>query len=292
MWNDVVTATDSDGRSYYGKINAVSDQPEKIITESDIILLCLPGFMIEGTLRKILPYITNQAIGSIVSSTGFFFFAHDIFDKDTRLFGFQRVPYIARVEEYGKSARLLGYKSKLYMATENLSDEFIKQWSVFLNTPIEQLPSYLDASLSNSNPILHPSRLYALWHNWDGESEYPTNIRFYADWDDLSSEIYLECDKELQSLTRKLNVKVTPVLEYYECNNAKELTRKIRSIQAFQTIEAPMNKTYNGWKPDTKSRYFTEDFPYGLQIIKNLAEKNQIPTPTIDKVLAWGKQFI
>ena len=84
--------------------------------------------MIEETLRKIQPYITTQAIGSIVSSTGFFFRAHEIFPDSTALFGLQRVPYIARVLEYGHKAALLGYKKKLYMATENLLLDFEKQW--------------------------------------------------------------------------------------------------------------------------------------------------------------------
>ncbi len=35
-----------------------------------------------------------------------------------------------------------------------------------------------------------------------------------------------------------------------------------------------------------------EDFPYGMQVIKNLAVKHNIETPTIDKVLVWGKKFI
>jgi hypothetical protein len=40
--------------------------------------------------------------------------------------------------------------------------------------------------------------------------------------------------------------------------------------------------------PDFTSRYFTEDFPYGLQFIKNLAVKHGVATPTIDLILNWG----
>jgi hypothetical protein len=43
-----------------------------------------------------------------------------------------------------------------------------------------------------------------------------------------------------------------------------------------------------GWIPDFASRYFTEDFPYGLRFIKELAEQHNIPTPTIDRVYNWG----
>lgn len=48
-----------------------------------------------------------------------------------------------------------------------------------------------------------------------------------------------------------------------------------------------MARTEDGWIPDFKSRYFTEDFPFGLQIVKDLAVQQGILTPTIDMVLGW-----
>ena len=290
-WSHTIEAKDQEGKIYQGALGEISSNPADVIPQSDIVLLCLPGFLIEQTLKQIKPYITTQAIGSIVSSTGFFFRAHEIFDKKTSLFGFQRVPYISRVEEYGHKAALLGYKKQLFMACENLSEDFIEQWSVWLNTPISPLQSYLEASLSNSNPLLHPARLYGMWHNWNGQV-YPEQELFYAHWDKYSSEIYITMDNEFQQLCKKLNVSIQPVLEYYESLDAESLTRKLNSIEAFKTILSPMIRTEEGWIPDFNSRYFTEDFPYGLQVIKDLAVKKNIATPTIDKVLIWGKQFI
>ena len=290
-WSCNIEAIDNEGKVYNGTIEKISDNPAEVVPQSDIVLLCLPGFLIEETLQKIKPYVTSQAIGSIVSSTGFFFRAHEIFSGSTSLFGFQRVPYIARVTEYGHRAALLGYKKQLYMATENLSDNFEYEWSEWLQTPVAHLNNYLEASLSNSNPLLHPARLYGMWHNWNGEV-YSTQELFYASWDTFSSEIYIAMDNEFQQLCNKLKVVVTPVLEYYESTDAISLARKLNSIEAFRSILAPMVQTDNGWKPDLHSRYFTEDFPYGLQIIKDLAEKNKIETPTIDMVLAWGKQYL
>ena len=290
-WSHTIEAKDQEGKIYQGTLDKISSDPEDVIPQSDIVLLCLPGFLIEQTLKQIKPYITTQAIGSIVSSTGFFFRAHEIFGKNTSLFGFQRVPYIARVEEYGHRAALLGYKKQLYMACENLDPIFIEQWSEWLYTPISLLQSYLEASLSNSNPLLHPARLYGLWHNWNGQT-YPEQDLFYANWDKYSSEIYIAMDNEFQQLCKRLNVSIQSVLDYYESADAESLTRKLNSIEAFKTILAPMTRTEEGWLPDFKSRYFTEDFPFGLQLIKDLAVKYQVETPTIDKVLAWGKKYI
>ena len=49
-----------------------------------------------------------------------------------------------------------------------------------------------------------------------------------------------------------------------------------------------MIQTEEGWIPDFKSRYFTEDFPYGLKYIWQLARDHDIPTPVIDEVYQWG----
>lgn len=290
-WSKSIEAEDNEGKIYKGTLDKISSDPSDVIPHSDIILLCLPGFLIEETLRKIQPYITTQAVGSIVSSTGFFFHAHEIFPDSAALFGFQRVPYIARVLEYGHKAALLGYKKQLYMATENLPIDFEVEWSQWLQTPIKNLDNFLEASLSNSNPLLHPARLYGMWHDWKGEA-YKEQELFYAHWDEFSSEIYMAMDNEFQRLCKKLDVSVTPVLEYYESTDAASLTRKLNSIEAFRSILAPMIQTENGWQPDVQSRYFTEDFPYGLQIIKDLAEMNEITTPIIDKVLMWGKKML
>jgi hypothetical protein len=46
------------------------------------------------------------------------------------------------------------------------------------------------------------------------------------------------------------------------------------------------------WIPDFTSRYFTEDFPFGLQFIYNLARKHNLSTPNIDKVYHWGMSKI
>ena len=291
QWSKSIKAIDSAGKVYEGVLEKVSDRAEDVIPQSDIVLLCLPGFLIEQSLKQIVPYVTNQAIGSIVSSTGFFFLAHRILDRSVSLYGFQRVPYIARVHEYGRSADLLGYKQQLYMATENLPEDFETMWTEWLQTPVAHLSNYLEASLSNSNPLLHPARLYGMWHEWNGET-YEEQTLFYAQWDVFSSEVYIAMDEEFQKICRTVGVKIPSVLDYYESSDAISLTRKLHSIAAFQTIKAPMKQTVKGFVPDFESRYFTEDFPYGLQIVKDLAQKHQIETPAIDRVLAWGNSKI
>lgn len=189
-WQNTITVTDLRGKHYDGKIKRVSSKPAEVIVGQDIILLCLPGYLIEKTLRDIKPYIGDAIVGTVVSSTGFFFFAHDILGEKAKLFGFQRVPFISRIAKYGKTANLLGYKSNLAAVLENVEhkESFRKELERLFITPVSLLDSFYEVALSNSNPILHTGRLYTMFH---GREKYlfDHNILFYKEWTDEASQM-------------------------------------------------------------------------------------------------------
>lgn len=291
-WSNQIQVKDENGRIFKGLLNVISSDPEEAVKDCDIVLLCLPGYAIETTLKSIKPYVSNCVVGSIVCSTGFFFVAHKILGERQRLFGFQRVPYIARTEKYGQSANLLGYKPQLAIATENIErvEDFRMLVERLWSTPTKLLSSYYEVSLTNSNPILHTGRLYSMWKDWNGEV-FDHNILFYKEWTNEASQTLIDMDAEFMQLLEVLPVSkgaIPPLLEYYESTDAESLTRKISSIRAFQNITSPMKSVENGWIPDFESRYFTEDFPYGLKIIVDLAKEKNINCPHINKVFEWG----
>ena len=292
LWSHQLEVTDSRGKVYNGNLNIISNSPEEALKDCDIVFLCLPGFAIEGTLNSIKPYIGNAVVGSIVCSTGFFFAAHRILGEDARLFGFQRVPYIARTKEYGHTANLLGYKPQLAIAVENVEDNeaFRQLVETLWMTPVKLLGSHYEVSLTNSNPILHTGRLYSMWKDWNGEV-YDHNILFYKEWTVEASQMLIDMDAEFMQLLDVLPVTkgaIPSLLEYYESHDAESLCNKITSIPAFQNITSPMKEVEGGWIPDFGSRYFTEDFPYGLTYIWQLAHEKEISCPNIDKVYEWG----
>ena len=293
LWADEIVATDPDGKQYRGCLDRVSSSAQEVIPGSDLVLLCLPGFAIRPTLEKIKPFVDNTPVGSIVSSSGFFFEAMDLLPETTPLFGFQRVPFIARLQEYGHSAALLGYKPKLFMAVEQTDDKESLRATVeqLLDVPVVLLASHYEVSLTNSNPLLHPSRLYTMWKDWHEDIVYPSQSLFYEEWTNEASELLIAMDREFFQLLKLLPVRegsIPSILDYYESKDAPSLTRKLRSIQAFKGILSPMKPVEGGFIPDFQSRYFTEDFPYGLRIIRQQAERHQLVVPIINKVLAWG----
>ena len=108
-----------------------------------------------------------------------------------------------------------------------------------------------------------------------------------------ASELEIRMDREFFSLLSALGVStehIDTLLEHYEASDAEGMTAKICSIPSFRDIESPMVRVEGGWIPDFGSRYFTEDFPYGLKMIHDLAHENGVSCPEIDKVYAWGME--
>ena len=296
LWSHLLIVKDLNSNVYKGNLTAISNNPKDALEGCDIVFLCLPGFAIESTLESIKPYVGNAVVGSIVCSTGFFFAAHRVLGEVAKLFGFQRVPYIARTERYGHSANLLGYKSQLAIAVENVEnrEQFRQLVEKLWMTPVKLLGSHYEVSLTNSNPILHTGRLYSMWKDWSGEV-YDHNILFYKEWTNEASQMLIDMDSEFMQLLDVLPVSkgaIPSLLEYYESHDAESLTQKIKSITAFQNITSPMQEVSGVWIPDFESRYFTEDFPYGLKYIWQLAHVNNISCPNIDLVFEWGMSKI
>lgn len=294
LWKHELQISTPEGDTLCGKLNTVSNKPEEALHKVDIVLLCLPGYAIKSELLKIKPYANECTyVGTIFSSTGFFFEALEILDNDVPLWGFQRVPFIARTNVYGESAHLLGYKTSHNIAVEHCEDKerFRSQIEKLFDAPVHLLNNYYEASFTNSNPILHPSRLYTLFKDWNKNVYYDHQLLFYEEWTNEASELLITLDKELFSVLAKLPVApdfLMPILPYYESSNTESLTRKIRSINAFKGITTPMIFSEKGWQPDLNSRYFREDFMHGLRYIHQEAHRLGIEVPMIDKVYNWG----
>ena len=297
LWADRLIV-DTPYETLEGRLARVSDNPADVVAGADMVLLCLPGWSIGPTLELIAPWLgQDAAVGSVVSSTGFYFEAIRVLPRGTKLFGFQRVPFIARTEEYGRRAALLGYKKKLVVGTENIADceSFRAEMSRLTATATVLAGSMYEVSLTNSNPLLHPARLFSLWKDWRPGTIYGSAPLFYEEWTEEAAQIYINLDSELQSLLALLPVQagcIPTVLDYYESHDAASLAAKLRSIEAFKGIKAPMKQLAGGFVPDFGHRYFTEDFPFGLKIVRDLAASKHLYAPTVEQVCGWGMDCV
>ena len=65
----------------------------------------------------------------------------------------------------------------------------------------------------------------------------------------------------------------------------------LSSIAAFKGIMTPAVEVNGLYVPDLHSRYFTADFSYGLNIIKQIADFVHVYTPNINETLNWYKKI-
>ena len=294
LWSQTIEIVAPEG-SFEGQLAQVTSNAADAIPQAEIVLICLPGFAIHDELLKIRPYLSNTCkVGTVVSSSGFFFEAFEVLPADIPIFGFQRVPFISRTIEYGRKAELKGYKESLHVAIEH-TDAKKNLWielERLFEKPVTLADNFYEVSLSNSNPLLHPSRLYTMWKDWQPGIVYSRNPQFYAEWTLEASALLIQMDKEFQNLLKNLGLKsgcIPAVLDYYESADAESLTTKLQTIKAFQGILSPMKEVTGGFIPDFTSRYFTEDFPYGMRFIVETAHQRNVSIPTIDQVYQWGQ---
>jgi hypothetical protein len=108
-----------------------------------------------------------------------------------------------------------------------------------------------------------------------------------------SSKLLIDMDAELDVILKKLfengvnTSGIIPILQHYESTNAVELTNKITSIQGFKGLTTPSVETNKGLIPDFDSRYFTSDFPFGLDLILAVAEIVGVECKHMKEVSNW-----
>ncbi len=285
--------------SYHTSVDMISDNKKAVIENADVIFVTFPHFMIEYTLSEIRPFVKKGAfVGIIPGSGGCEFYWKKYFDKDYTLFGFQRVPFTAKYAVYGKETNLKSWKPSVVVASipRNRNDAVCETIEKVCNFKCEKASNFLAITLTPSNPVLHTSRIYDLFSEYDKDHIFERKHYFYKEWTDNASEIMLTVDDELHTLFEKLTKidlsAVKPLTEHYESPTVGKMTEKIISIPTFQSVFAPMKEAENGYKSDTDTRFFTEDFPYGLCIIKGFCEICEVKTPCIDKVLLWYEKYM
>ncbi|MDR3215108.1 MAG: NAD/NADP octopine/nopaline dehydrogenase family protein [Bacilli bacterium] len=279
-------------------IKKISDDYSIIISDADIIFITHPSFMIETTINNIVPYLKKGCLVGIIPGTGGAeFYANKVLAKNAVFFGLDRVPCVSRIEKYGEEI-IASKKEKTRLATipRSYSKKVSEIISKVLDIDIEALDNYLVVTFTPSNPLVHSSRLYSMLKDNEELNTWDYNPLFYGEWDDVASEIMIACDNELHQICDsldKLNMnQVISLKEHYEVNDINEMTNKIKSIDTMKHILSPMINLNGKFIIDKNSRYFTEDIPYGLCIIKDFARICKIDTPYIDKVLKCFEVFM
>lgn len=299
-WSNEITVYDGDTDSIIKeKIYKITDNLEEAVKDVEFIIVTIPSFAQKDLINKLVKLgLKNTILCFYPGTGGGELLCEKLVKNNVTICGVQRICSVARLIEYGKSVKTVGKRRMIFIGCipYNNGEKIRSIFEKLFDIETELLPNYLNVTLTPSNPILHPSRLYVIFKNYVLGNSYKHIPLFYEDWDNESSELLIKCDEELHRIIDKLNnvdlSKVRPLLEHYESNNKTELTNKIRSIVGFKGIKTPYIKKDDKYFPDLKSRYFTADIPYGLLIIKDFALITKTKTPNIDKILFWYQKIV
>lgn len=280
-------------RRLTGSIHLVSSNPSDVVRDADIIIVAVPFFARHSTLESIKPYISPGAwVGAFPATGGFFWVASYVLGSAVTLFGTDRVPYVRETTAYGSEVLVTGIRKGLSLAANpsRRATEVAMFLSRLLSMPIEPVQSTLAVMLTPTNPVMHPARVYSIFSGYLKGHIFSRVPRFIQEWDELASFLFLSLDDELQTICTVLPVDlscVKPLVRHYEILDRSYLTWRISSIAAQASRMAPMKPTSGGYIINLDSPYLSEDFPYGLAVLRAVGELAAVPTPTMDRLLRW-----
>lgn len=307
------------GKEVIGTINEVSNDPSVVCPGSKIYILSCPVNAQESLLRKVKPYVEEGSfIGSVFGQGGFDLIAKHVFgkeieEKNLTIWSLFNIPSTTVVLKPGRKSVILGPKKYLavcsYPSSQKEAAKEVVESLWGIQTII--IPNFLNIMLTPGNQIIHSGRIKGLFEGKDVTVPVLEKPYFYITMDDRSADNMSRLSNEIQLIKYKIlslfphfNLdKVIPldkrVLEQYG-DMVKDRTN-MRTIFAsnagYKVFTIPMKEVQGGFVLDIGSRVFTEDIPFGLCVLKDIAEKLNLEVPNITDAIVWhqklmGKEFV
>jgi len=168
-WSDVVYVSTPEGITLAGGIKRVTSNPAEVIPHSHIVLLCAPVNAYIPILKSIAPYLKSTTfVGSLFGQGGLDMMVRHYCGAQITTFAFQFIPWISRIQQYGRTASLLGRKKFLNLGVtpRSRAKEVSRVIERLFGQKVKVLSSSLALTLTPSNQIIHPSRYYGIFKNW------------------------------------------------------------------------------------------------------------------------------
>jgi hypothetical protein len=292
----------------------VSADPAAVIPGSGVVMLVLPAFAHEGTLRQIVPFLDEGAwVGAMPARGGFDYCAAQVLKEqnreDVRLVGLQTLPWACRIEDYGRIVHVLGVKKMVDVASRPAAriGEIAPLLERMLGLPMGQAANLLALTLANTGQLIHPGIMYSLFATWDGrpfrEKDVPL---FYQGLSQEGAKILAKLSDDVQAIRTRLEsdldlLAVRPLFDWLLQSYGDAIADPSTLHSAFVTnrayagLKAPVREVtadrgrdLGQFVPDLRARYLAEDVPFGLAVSRAIAQMADVRTPTMDRVIAWA----
>jgi hypothetical protein len=286
----------------------VSADPADVIPGSQVVVLVLPAFAHEDTLRHIAPFLDEGAwVGALPARGGFDYCAAWVLAElgrpDVRLFGLQTLPWACRIEKYGRLVHVLGVKQAVDAASRPAAgiEAMLPLLERMLGLRIGAAASLLALTLANTGQIIHPGIMYGLFARWDGAPLGAAPL-FYQGLDDEGARTLAGLSDDVQAIRAHLEpaldlAAVRPLADWLRHSYGGAIADPSSLYSAFVTnrayagLKAPVREVAPGrCVPDFGARYLAEDVPFGLAVSHAIARLAGVETPAMDRVIAWASE--
>lgn len=288
------------------RLHRISDDAAEVIPGSQMVLLVLPAFAHEATLREVVSFLEPGAwVGAIPARGGFDYCAAHVLREagrdDVAIFGLQTLPWACRIEEYGRRVHVLGVKKSVTVAGRPAAQMkgVMPLLERMMGLPMRPASSLLSLTLANTGQIIHPGIMFGLFGRWDGVLLEQAPL-FYQGLDTEGAQILEGLSRDIQAIRSRLGDQldlsaVEPLLDWLlraygeAIGDPSTLHRAFVSNAAYAGLRAPVREVAPGrFVPDWDSRYLAEDVPFGLVPTRAIAGLAGVETPVMDCVIAWA----
>ncbi len=307
-------------RTFKGSIVGASDIPADLIPQADYIVFCMPVHQYLSALFQIAPYIDKDrkvAIGTVYGQAGFNWMADEMISRynltNVSYFAFGLIPWICRIEKYGKVGITYGFKTHNYAAVypyedfEMVNNDLLSAvtFNILGTGKVHQSDNFISLTLSVDNQIIHPARCYGLYLSsdngqWKNKEDVPM---FYRDFDERSAEILSRIDNDYTAIREKIkqsypNKDFSYMLDYLSLEHfsystsSENIRLSFVNSPTLTAIETPVVFSDGYWMLDKGGRFFKDDIYFGLCVAKRIADIFEICTPMIDKIIYWAQSFL
>jgi opine dehydrogenase len=322
-WSSSVSLSWIDGTGevvnvFRGQPTRITDDPATALDDVEAVLICAPVHAYQSLFNTIvehLPSGSKTLVGSVYGQGGLDWMLGKALRRvpqtNAVLFSFGLIPWVVRTQLYGDSAVTYGPKEKNLVFVEDkryfsaLVTSFLEDLTVnsFGTGTCHFVPEIASLTFSVDNQIIHPSRLFALNlanpDGWQSPEEVPF---FYRDWDEPSSEVLAQIDKEfgrirgaIRGLKEEANL--DDMMDYLSLDrfsygsSVQTITESFRSSVPLKRISTPTVLLDGVWRLDPDHRFFLDDIEYGLEIAEWFGSRLEIDTPRLREVVSWAKNY-
>jgi hypothetical protein len=309
-----------DGSTLDARLDRVTTDARTAVEDADIVIITVPAHARPQTLQAIAPHLSSSKpvyVGAIPGFCGFDWLAEaTLVDRPNLvIWGMKDVPHTAFELTPGRSIKMGGGKSRLYVATHARESQESRQrleamLTVLYGPCVTMLDHYLEITLTPGNPIMHSSVIYGLigpfgqWHR----KIFPQRMCWWTECPELGAYFLERMDQESQDLcaviSQRMGIDLSSVkslkqeiVEAYgeQIRDQSSMLSILRTNQAYNDILAPMvpaDGNRAGYVIERESRAFNEDVAYGLVLLVEMAKRFELKVPYIEEVLQWSVAYM